>query len=130
MGEDSLDRSCGRGFGILLAHPERSADVILDDARGLKRELAEGTLVQLTAASLSGGHGDEAQRAAFRLLDEGLVALVSSDAHGPTRPPELTAARRVLAYRFGDDPRARALTVEAPRRLLARGMQPRRVLAA
>lgn len=119
-----------RGFGILLGHPERSADAILDAGRGLRRELAEGALIQVTAASLSGGHGDDARRAAFGLLAEGLVALISSDAHGPSRPPDLTRARHVLSRQLGDEPLARALTVGAPRRLLARGMRPRRVLAA
>ena len=31
-----------RGFGVLIAHPERSADASLDAAAGLRRELAAG----------------------------------------------------------------------------------------
>lgn len=114
-----------RGFGILLAHPERSADVILDGAAGLRREVAHGALTQLTAASLLGGHGEEAYWAAVSLLAERLVGLIASDAHGPTRPPALTDARRLLAAEFGDDALAHALTVSAPRRLLVRGIRPR-----
>ena len=54
-----------RGFGVVIAHPERSADAELDDAAGLRRELAAGSLAQLNAQSLSGGHGPAAERAAF-----------------------------------------------------------------
>ncbi len=118
-----------RGFGILLAHPERSADVILDEGAGLRRELAEGALVQVTAASLSGGHGSAARAAALGMLAEGLVTLIASDAHGPTRPPALSAARRELAQSFGER-RAELLVGDAPRRLLALGVAPSGSLAA
>src|SRR5215211_7536331 len=46
-----------RGFGVLIAHPERSADAELDDCSGLRRELAAGSLAQVNALSLTGGHG-------------------------------------------------------------------------
>lgn len=118
-----------RGFGILLAHPERSADVILDDGAGLRREVAEGALVQVTAASLDGGHGYAAEAAALDLVAEGLVTLVASDAHGPTRPPGLSSARREIASRFGVRS-AELLVAEAPRRLLALGVVPHGTLAA
>ena len=114
-----------RGFGILLAHPERSADVILDGGAGLRRELAGGALTQITAASLLGGHGTEAHVAAVGRLAQGLVSLIASDAHGPTRPPALGKARRLLAVDLGNDALARSLTADAPRRMLARGLRPR-----
>ena len=110
-----------RGFGILLAHPERSADAIVYGGRGLRRELDHGALAQLTAASLLGDHGPAARASARALLAEGMIALIASDAHGPTRPPQLGEARRLLA----DEPLASLLTSAAPRRLLARGMTPR-----
>ena len=121
----AADELRARGFGILLGHPERSADVILDDAAGVRREIEHGALTQITAASLLGGHGKEAYEASVSLLAQGLVSLIASDARGPTRPPALSDARRLLTAEFGDDALAHALTVGAPRRLLARGMRPR-----
>ena len=59
----------------------------LDGARGLRRELEAGSLAQLNAQSLTGEHGADASAAAWRLIREGRVAVVASDAHGPTRPP-------------------------------------------
>jgi protein-tyrosine phosphatase len=111
-----------RGFGALIAHPERSADAVLDRAAGLRRELAAGSLAQITALSLTGAHGAEAGRAAYELIRAGLVAVVASDAHGPTRPPALTAARRALCAHGMPNKLARTLTLSGPHRLLARGI--------
>ena len=89
-----------RGFGVLVAHPERSADASIDGSAGLRRELARGSLAQVNALSLTGDHGLEAEWAAMKLIGEGLVAVVGSDAHGAARPPAMTAARRRLADHF------------------------------
>ncbi len=59
-----------RGFGVLIAHPERSADALLDDGIGLRRELAAGSLAQLNAMSLVGAHGDEVQRRRQRVCSQ------------------------------------------------------------
>jgi protein-tyrosine phosphatase len=119
-----------RGFGVVLAHPERGADAALCGAAGLRRELAAGSLAQVNAMSLAGGHGDDAEVAALALVAERLVAVVASDAHGPTRPPALAIARRAMADRGVPAPVAHALTKGATRRLLTRGVKPPRALAA
>jgi protein-tyrosine phosphatase len=113
-----------RGFGVLVAHPERSADAALDGAAGLRRELAAGSLSQLNALSLTGGHGEEARRSAWELLAAGLVTVVASDAHGPSRPPALRPARAALLEGGLSPAAARMLVEAAPRELLARGMRP------
>jgi protein-tyrosine phosphatase len=113
-----------RGFGVLVAHPERSADAVLDGAAGLHCELAHGSLAQVNALSLTGDHGDEACAAAWELVAEGLVSVIASDAHGPTRPPALTAAHRVLVGGGVSQATAHALTSAAPCRLLAHGIRP------
>jgi protein-tyrosine phosphatase len=76
-----------RGYGVVLAHPERSADAALFDCAGVRRELMAGSLVQVNALSLSGGHGAEAEVASRRLVREGMVALVGSDAMDPRDRP-------------------------------------------
>jgi protein-tyrosine phosphatase len=120
-----------RGFGVLVAHPERSADASMDRATGLRRELAGGSLAQLNALSLTGEHGEEACTAAWELLAEGLVAIVASDAHGPTRPPALTPAQRTLVAGGLSDATADVLTNAGPCRLLEHGIvTPRPALAA
>jgi protein-tyrosine phosphatase len=119
-----------RGFGVLVAHPERSADASLDGSTGLRGELAAGSLAQLNAQSLTGDHGEEACSAAWELIAEGLISVVASDAHGPTRPPALGLARRTL-LEVGVSPRAAAgLVGSTPHRLLATGIASRGAVAA
>lgn len=119
---DALDELRDRGFGALIAHPERSPDAELEDCVGLRLALSRGALGQVNAPSLTGGHGDEARRSARRVVAEALVAVVGSDAHGPTRPPSLTPARDSLLAEGVDEARVRALVQATPRRLLTRGM--------
>ncbi len=119
-----------RGFGVLIAHPERSADASLDGAAGLRRELAAGSLAQLNALSLTGDHGEEACSAAWELIADGLVSLVASDAHGPTRPPALTLARRTLLEVGLSPAAADRLVGSAPHRVLATGIASRSAVAA
>ena len=126
----ATDELRDRGFGVLVAHPERSADASVHRGEGLRRELLAGSLAQVNAQSITGAHGPEAQRAAFDLVDRRLVTAVSSDAHGPTRPPLLGEARAHLIERGIDPVLCRALTAGGPRRLLARGIPRAAALVA
>ena len=83
-----------RGFGVLIAHPERAPGVLEGAASSLWGELEAGSLLQVSAGSLLGEHGSEPRHAALRLLAGGLAAVIASDAHGAARPPGLT---RVLS---------------------------------
>src|SRR3954447_7353297 len=119
-----------RGFGVVIAHPERSAEAALDGAAGLRREVALGAVAQINALSLSGDHGEDAERAGHDLVAEGVPAVVSSDAHGPTRPPALRAATDLLLEQGTAPAVARALTGSGPRALLAHGLASAPPLAA
>jgi protein-tyrosine phosphatase len=119
-----------RGFGVLIAHPERSADASLDGFAGLMRELDAGSLAQVNALSLTGDHGEDACRAAWELIAGRLIAVVGSDAHGPTRPPALAAARRTLLGVGLSPAAADELVGTNPRRLLGSGIPSLRPLAA
>jgi protein-tyrosine phosphatase len=133
IGEDfhaATDELRDRGFGVMIAHPERSADATLDGGAGLRRELAAGSLAQVNAQSITGGHGPDPRAAALGLIAEGLVSVVASDAHGPTRPPLLGEVRRLLADDGFDVGLCRGLTVGGPRGLLARGIRRRAALVA
>lgn len=68
----------GRGFRLLLAHPERSPS-FQDEPERLERLAADGLLVQLTAMSLVRGRGSKAL--AQRLLERGCAHVLASDAH-------------------------------------------------
>jgi protein-tyrosine phosphatase len=119
-----------RGFGVLIAHPERSADAILDGFAGLTRELDAGSLAQVNALSLTGDHGEDACHAAWELIAGGLISVVASDAHGPTRPPALGMAKRTLLGVGVSPAGADELVGANPRRLLGSGIPALRPLAA
>ena len=132
MGEDfhaATEELRDRGFGVMIAHPERSADAALDDSAGLRRELAAGSLAQVNAQSITGEHGTDALVAAASLLRQGLISVVASDAHGPTRPPLLSEVRRLLADDGFDVGLCDGLTGGRPRGLLARGIPDRALVA-
>lgn len=82
---------CEQGHRIVLAHPERCPAFHRDP--GLLRELvADGVLTSITAGALVGRFGKTVRRFASRLLADGLVHNVASDAHDwHRRPPGLAA---------------------------------------
>ena len=86
----------------VLAHPERCRAVAADP--GAVRPFVErGWLLCLNAPSLVGGHGDIAGRTAWSLLEDGLIALVASDAHSLVRAPVLADGYRAVRERLGDE---------------------------
>lgn len=104
-----------RGITPVLAHPERNPDVQIDPMR-LEMAVSAGAIVQATASSLTGHVGRGARRTVKRLLAEGLVHLLASDAHGlALRMPRLAEA----AEDVGDPALARHLTFEAPQAIVA-----------
>ena len=114
-----------RGHGILIGHPERCAALVAPEG-GLERRLHRGARLQVNASSLAGVHGAGARAAGLELVRRGLVSVIASDAHRPTRPPRLSEAVALLAE---DGIDAAALTDDAPARLLAEGFEHLRAAA-
>jgi len=111
-----------RGFGVVLAHPERSAEV--QERPDRLRELVDaGVVVQLTAAAVDGRLGSRSATASRTLIDTGLAHLIASDAHAATvRAVGMTSA----AAAVGNAALAQWLTRDVPRALLAgRSLPPR-----
>jgi protein-tyrosine phosphatase len=110
-----------RGFGTLIGHPERCAELMLtDDA--IARERAAGALMQVNASSVTGRHGADAREWGIDLLRSGGADLIASDAHRVTRPPMLSAALDVLARAGMPGPALEPLVRDTPRALLASGI--------
>ncbi|HEY1516639.1 MAG TPA: CpsB/CapC family capsule biosynthesis tyrosine phosphatase [Solirubrobacteraceae bacterium] len=80
-----------RGFGIVLAHPERSPMLQRDGT--LVRELVDaGVLCCLDAGSLAEHADRHTREAAWMLLAAGLAHAIASDCHDAVRrPPELAS---------------------------------------
>ena len=100
--EHCLRRLEHAGVRTLFAHAERSRALAHDD--GLARDLvARGARLQVNARSLCAGAGDRG-KFAWKLVDDGLVSVVASDAHAlGLRPPRLADAADEIAKRLGED---------------------------
>ena len=127
---EATDELRDRGFAVVIAHPERTADAATEGADALRRELALGSVAQVNAQSLTGRHGEEALHAGHALVREGLIALVASDAHGPARPPSLRPAFAALVREGTDSRVASRLVRERPWQLLSRGLPQQAAVAA
>lgn len=131
--DDFLDACAdlfGRGFGILLAHPERSAGFAGDGLERVRPLLGRGLLLQVNVCSLLGRHGQSPRDGAARLLRAGLTSVLASDGHGGDRRHTL-AAGPGQAERVGLHPvAARGLVTLRPARLLAEGIRRRAPLHA
>ena len=111
-----------RGFSVVLAHPERNADVQADPEQ-LRPIVDAGVYVQLTAASVDGRLGRASASASSALLDAGLAHLIASDAHAPAiRAIGMSAAAEAV----GDEALGRWLTHDVPAALLAGATPPPR----
>jgi protein-tyrosine phosphatase len=115
--DEALFRLALRGFGALIAHPERSATFQRRPER-VAQMVERGAMVQVTASALSGGWDQRAEEYSWRLIEDGLVHVLASDVHhaGGSRA-SLAEARDLLA---GQELGALGewLTAEAPARLL------------
>jgi protein-tyrosine phosphatase len=78
--EETLFRLSTAGMRPVLAHPERN-DRVQRSSELLAGCLRAGAVAQATAASLTGEFGKNAERTFQRLLSEGLIGVLASDAH-------------------------------------------------
>jgi protein-tyrosine phosphatase len=115
-----LMRIHARGEAIVLAHPERSP-LFQQEPERLERLVAAGMLCSLTAGSLKGAFGAAVRRFSIRLLRDGLVHDLSSDAHDHlARPPGLADALASVEDELpGIGRRGEWLTQLAPAAILA-----------
>src|SRR5258708_5401468 len=96
-----LTRLRSAGIIPVITHPERNTQIQrrLDI---LNQWVADGCVLQITAQSLLGRFGPEAERCCQSLLSAKLVHFVASDAHDyQDRPPRLDLAYRHVAQHYG-----------------------------
>jgi len=110
----------GSGYRVVLAHPERCPSFHREPGR-LAALVSAGVLCSLTASSFTGRFGRPVQALSDRLLMDGLVHNVASDAHGPeARPPTLRSTMETAATRIsGLSAAVPWLTDAAPAAILA-----------
>jgi protein-tyrosine phosphatase len=89
------------GYFPILTHPERLS-WIKSHYGAIGRLARAGVWMQVTAGSLTGAFGRNARYWAERMLDEGHVHVLATDAHDTIRrPPNLGQGRDIAAVRVG-----------------------------
>ncbi|MFQ6133223.1 MAG: tyrosine-protein phosphatase [Armatimonadota bacterium] len=104
------------GVRPIIAHPEKNGEVQHEPQ--LVASLARrGSLVQLDADSVGGDAPRRTRRCADRLLSEGVVNVIATDAHSlEDRPPVLSRALEHARRLVGEE--AEALVCQTPARIL------------
>jgi protein-tyrosine phosphatase len=106
------------GYVPILTHPERLTWIRSQYAM-IERMFEAGVFMQVTSGSLAGSFGRDAQYWAHRMLEEGRVHILATDAHDPKRrPPDLARGRDLAAKRIGES-EATHLVLTRPRGILA-----------
>jgi len=101
--EDAFFSITLAGYVPILTHPERCT-WIRAQYPTMRRLVDAGVWMQITAGSLTGAFGREPRFIAERMLDEGLVHILASDAHDTERrPPLMARGREAAARRVGDE---------------------------
>jgi protein-tyrosine phosphatase len=90
------------GYVPVLTHPERLT-WINSHYESMRQLVQAGVWLQLTAGSLAGAFGKNARYWSERMLEDGVVHILATDAHDASRrPPNLGEGRDLAARRIGD----------------------------
>lgn len=115
--EEIIFQLNSRGFTPIITHPERNP-VLYEMPHKLRRFLSLGCLAQFTAQSLTRGFGWRVFRFTKRLIREGMVHMMATDAHNlSSRPPLMGKALKRLSKLVGES-RAWDMVVTIPERII------------
>lgn len=113
LAQQPLHRARLDSWVPIVAHPERN-DVFRAKPELLIAWLRMGIRAQVTAGSIIGDFGAEAQATALGWIQAGMIHVVATDAHNCSkRPPRFRRARERVAELCGE-PVAQALFVDNP----------------
>lgn len=101
--DDLLFEISVAGYVPVLTHPERLKWI--EQSYPLVEQLAQaGVWMQITSGSLTGRFGKRPQYWAQRMLAEGLVSILASDAHNVrSRPPVMSKSFEIASQELGEE---------------------------
>lgn len=105
------------GYVPVITHPERLS-WIEDHYPAFCRLAENGAWMQVTAGSLTGRFGEDARYWGERMLDEGRVHILATDAHSSNSRPPLLAEGREAAARWVGGEEAAHLALTRPRGIM------------
>jgi protein-tyrosine phosphatase len=102
------------GMTPIITHPERNP-ILARNPEKMADWIRTGALIQITASSLTGRFGPQAEQVSHWLLEHQWVHFLATDAHNlESRPPRLRFAYDLVAEKYGVDT-AERLCVLNPR---------------
>ena len=106
------------GLVGILSHPERNLG-ILEQPHVVQSLVESGCLMQVTAGSLIGAFGTRIRRFAERMVGDGLVHFLATDAHGPRSRRPLLRRSLGRVVELAGEQAARELCGDNPARVVA-----------
>jgi len=115
---ESIFDSVASGYVPVITHPERLT--WLDEAHypWFQDATKQGAWIQVTAGALKGRFGRTAKYWGERMIDDGIVHILATDAHSPTHRPPLLAEGKDAAARYVGAEEAELLVHGRPRAML------------
>lgn len=101
------------GYVPIITHPERLA-WMNDHYHKLLQVVEAGSWVQMTAGSLTGRFGNRSKYLSEKMLDDGIVHLLATDAHNLKNRPPLLAEGEHAAVKYAGAEEARRLVWDRP----------------
>jgi protein-tyrosine phosphatase len=115
--EQSVFSFTTAGYVPLITHPERLS-WIEGQYRVMSSLVRSGAWIQVTAGSLAGRFGNSAQYWAERMLDDGIVHVLATDAHSIAQRAPLLAEGMRAAEKWVGAEEAKRLVYERPQAVL------------
>lgn len=116
--KELIHDSVSLGYVPVITHPERLTWLDEEHYPMLTEAVRLGAWIQVTAGALTGRFGRAPKYWGERLLDEGIVHLLATDAHDPRHRPPLLAEGREAAVRWLGPEEADRLVLERPGAIL------------
>ncbi|MFC1867600.1 tyrosine-protein phosphatase [Thermodesulfobacteriota bacterium] len=92
-----------RRITAIITHPERNT-FVQNNIRALYDLVSAGALIQVTAGSLMGRFGRRALKCTRKIVKDGMLHFLATDAHSSgVRPPRLSAAGKKLSSMVGEE---------------------------
>lgn len=102
------------GYQTIIAHPERTSYLSIEDLKWLKKE---GALFQVSSKHIIGQGDKRAVRIARQMLKLGLVDCIASDAHNVNSMSSMKASYQYIEKKYGPH-HAKRLFIENPLKMI------------
>jgi protein-tyrosine phosphatase len=115
---EQIENFLNAGYIPVITHPERLR-WLGEHYRDFIAAARMGAWLQITAGAIIGNFGQDAKKLAERLLKDGVVHLIASDAHSIAHRPPIMSAGVTEAIRLtGDETEIRRMVEDRPQAIL------------